>query len=236
MKTYRGVLLTSALFLWLAVVDNVWARAGGGGGGSGRGGILNLIALPFFIIYSAILTHQVRKKSKACKELLARLEKLDPAWGLEAIRHRVNEVFFKVQQAWMERNQELAKDSMSDAIFQKHKLQTDQMIEQHRKNVLENINLTQVDIVDVEDFLDNRKDRFWARLEGSMVDYTIDDTNNRVVSGNKTKAESFTELWKFVRAGNTWMLDEIDQKVSLSDLKSFEARTDSSVPLDSGEK
>jgi len=125
---------------------------------------------------------------------------------------------------------------MSDAIFQKHKLETDQMIEQHRKNVLENINLTQVDIVDVEDFLDNRKDRFWARLEGSMVDYTIDDTSNRVVSGNKTKAESFTELWKFVRAGNTWMLDEIDQKVSLSDLKSFEARTDSPVPLDSGEK
>ncbi len=232
-KTYRGALLTLVIFLWLAIVENAWARAGGGGGG-GRGGILSLIALPFFIIYSAILTHQVRKKSKACRELLARLEKLDPAWDADAIGHRVNEVFFKVQQAWMARDQTLAKDCMSDAIFQKHKLQTDHLIEEHRKNVLENINLTQVNIVDVEDFVDNRKDRFWAELEGSMIDYTIDDTNDRLVSGNSIKAESFTELWKFVRAGNRWVLDEIDQKVSLSDLKSFEARTENPGSLGSG--
>jgi hypothetical protein len=123
---------------------------------------------------------------------------------------------------------------MSDAIFQKHKLQTDHLIEEHHKNMLENINLAQVDIVDVEDFVDNRKDRFCAHLEGSMIDYTIDDTNNRVVSGNNTKAESFTELWRFVRSGNTWVLDEIDQKVSLSDLKGFEAKSDSATSVDSG--
>ena len=227
MKTYRSTLVTFAVFLWLAAVESAWARAGGGGGGSGRGGWGSIIALPFLIIYSAIVTHQVRKKSQACKELPARLEKLDPAWDIDAIRHRINEVFFKVQQAWMARDQNLAKDCMSDAIFQKHKLQTDHLIEEHRKNMLENINLTQVDTVDVEDFVDNRKDRFWAHIEGSMIDYTIDDTSNRVVSGNNTKAESFAELWKSVRAGNTWVLDEIDQKVSLSDLKGFEARTDS---------
>jgi predicted lipid-binding transport protein (Tim44 family) len=227
MKTYRSTLVTFAVFLWLAAVESAWARAGGGGGGSGRGGWGSIIALPFLIIYSAIVTHQVRKKSQACKELLARLEKLDPAWDIGAIRHRINEVFFKVQQAWLARDQNLAKDCMSDAIFQKHKLQTDHLIEEHHKNMLENINLAQVDIVDVEDFVDNRKDRFWAHIEGSMIDYTIDDTNNRIVSGNNTKTESFTELWKFIRVANTWVLDEIDQKVSLSDLKGFEARTDS---------
>jgi len=234
MKTYRSPLTALALVLWLATVDSAWARAGGGGGGSGKGGILSLIALPFFIIYSAIITHQVRKKSKACKELLARLEKLDPAWDIDAIRHRINEVFSKVQQAWMARDQNLAKNCMSDAIFQKHKLQSDHLIEEHHKNMLENINLTQADIVDVEDFRDNKKDRFWAHIEGSMIDYTIDDTNNRVVSGNSKKAETFAELWKFVRIGNTWVLDEIDQSVSLSDLKGFEAKSDSAASVDSG--
>jgi hypothetical protein len=67
-----------------------------------------------------------------------------------------------------------------------------------------------------------------------MIDYTIDDTNNRLVSGDSTKAESFTELWKFVRIGNTWVLDEIDQNVSLSDLKGFMAKTDSAASVNSG--
>jgi hypothetical protein len=207
--------------------ETCWARAGGGGGGGGgKGGWLNIILLPFLIVYSAILTYQVRAKSAACKDLLARLEKLDPAWDLDSIRHRVDEVFFKVQQAWMERNQDLAKDYMSSALYQKHKLQTDQLIAQNRKNVLENINLIEVRIVDVEDFVDNKKDRFWAHIEGSMIDYTIDDTTDRVLSGDRSKAESFTELWKFVRAANTWVLDEIDQKVSISDLSRFEAQSE----------
>ncbi|MEY2509355.1 MAG: hypothetical protein QOE26_118 [Verrucomicrobiota bacterium] len=67
-----------------------------------------------------------------------------------------------------------------------------------------------------------------------MIDYTIDDTNNRLVSGDSTKAESFTELWKFVRIGNTWVLDEIDQNVSSSDLKGFMAKTDSAASVNSG--
>src|ERR1700750_1596342 len=141
--------------------ETCWARAGGGGGGGGKGSWVNIFVLPFFIIYSAVLTYQVKSKSEACKNLLARLEKLDPAWDLDRIRHRVDEVFFKVQQAWMERNQDLAKDCMSSALYQKHKLQTDQLLAQKRKNVLENINLMEVRIVDVEDFVDNKKDLFW---------------------------------------------------------------------------
>ena len=57
MKTYRSTLVTFAVFLWLAAVESAWARAGGGGGGSGRGSWVSIIALPFFIIYSAIVTH-----------------------------------------------------------------------------------------------------------------------------------------------------------------------------------
>lgn len=210
--------------LLLLAPEVALARAGGGGG-HGKGSWLNIILLPVLLIYSAILTHQVRKKGKACKVLLARLEKLDPAWDLDAIRRRISQVFFKVQQAWMERDQNVARDCMSDAIFEKHKMQTDQLISQHRKNILENINLIETEVVDVEDFADNKKDKFWVDLKGSMIDYTVDDTTGSIVSG-KREAESFTELWKFIRTGDTWVLDGIDQKVSLSDLRDFKATTD----------
>jgi predicted lipid-binding transport protein (Tim44 family) len=205
------------------------ARAGGGGGGGGgRGGWVSIIALPFMLIYAAIVTLKVREKSQACKELLAKLQKLDPAWDLDAIRRRVTEVFFKVQEAWVERDQNLAKDCMSQAIFHKHKMQTDQMIAQHRRNVLEDINLIETEIVDVQDFADNKRDRFWVYVKGEMRDFMADDRTRDIVSGNEDK-EKFTELWKFIRAGDTWVLDEIDQKVSLFDLKGFKASTESPV-------
>jgi hypothetical protein len=226
-----ALLLIIAAFLILAP-EIALARAGGGGGGfsggshSKGGGWLNLIALPIVLIYSAIVTLKVREKSQACKELLARLEKLDPVWNLDAIRRRVNEVFFKVQEAWVERDQTLAKDCMSQAIFNKHKMQTDQMIAEHRRNVLEDINLIETEIVDVQDFADNKRDQFWVYVKGEMRDFMADDRTRDIVSGNEDK-EKFTELWKFIRAGDTWVLDEIDQKVSLFDLKGFKATTES---------
>ena len=228
MKTLRCATITAALCFWLAALETAWARAGGGGGGShGRGGWLNLIVLPIMLLYSAIITLKVREKSQACKELLTRLEKQDPVWDLEAIRRRVSQVFFKVQEAWMERDQNLAKDCMSKAIFDKHKMQTDQLIAEHRRNVLEDINLAEIEIVDVEDFADNKRDRFWVYFKGSMKDFMADDRTRDIVSG-KDSQEGFTELWKFIREGDTWVLDEIDQKVSLFDLKGFKATTDSS--------
>ena len=92
-----SVLITGLLLL---APEMALARAGGGGG-HGKGSWLNIILLPILLIYSAIITHRVRQKSKACKELLARLEKQDPIWNLDTIRRRITQVFFKVQQAWM---------------------------------------------------------------------------------------------------------------------------------------
>ena len=56
-----------------------------------------------------------------------------------------------------------------------------------------------------------------------MIDYAIDTTNNEVVSGDPNEAEHFCELWKYVRRNNNWVLDEIDQKVDISDLTGFES-------------
>jgi hypothetical protein len=222
-----SIIVTVGALLWCAS-EVALARAGGGGGGHGRGGWVNLIVLPIMLIYSAIITLKVREKSQDCKELLAKLQKLDPVWDLDAIRRRVSEVFFKVQEAWMERDQNRAKDCMSKTIFDKHKMQTDELIAQHRRNVLEDINLIETEIVDVEDFADNKRDRFWVYLKGSMKDFMADDRTRDIVSG-KDSSEKFTELWKFTREGDTWVLDEIDQTVSLFDLRGFKATTDSSA-------
>lgn len=195
----------------------VWARAGGGGGSRG-GGLLTVILLPLLLIYSAIITWQMRRKHSEAQRLLLEIRKQDRSWDPQLIRSRVEMAYFKVQEAWMERNQELAREYVSDRLYEKHKAQTDLMLRQHRQNRLENIQLESVKIVQVADYTDDSQDSLWVCIEGAMIDYIVDDRDQRVLSGDANQSTRFKELWKFVRGPREWVLDEIDPSVSLSDL------------------
>ena len=233
-RSLSFALFVVAILLILVIpLDEVSARAGGGGGGGGGGigggggggrvGIIAILLLPLFFIYSAIITYLVAKRNKESKSLLDQLAKKDSSWSLDKIRSQIKISFFKIQEAWMERDQDIAKDFMSEKLYQKHKAQTDEMILKNRKNILEGIKLRELKIVEVADYEDDSRDRIWVYIKGSMIDYAIDTTNNKVVSGDPNEAEHFCELWKYVRRNNNWVLDEIDQKVDISDLKGFES-------------
>jgi len=222
-------------FFWLGVLvmaivlvpAEAWARAGGGGGGGGgKGGIVNLILLPLCIAYSLFVSYLVFRKHKQSQQALERASE-DHFWDPDSLKDRVKQVFFKVQEAWMARDQRIAKDCLSDKLFQDHKRQTDLMLQNHTKNMLQDIHLKRARIVEVLDYDDNSKDQFWVHIEGSMIDYTINDKTGDVVSGRKNKSEPFKELWKFVREDHGWVLDEIDSSVHATDLLGMNSVTES---------
>jgi len=222
LKKYSSVLLLCVLAISIVYLmpENAFARAGGGGGGGKGGGIITIILLPFFIVYSAILTRLVRKKNQESKKLLAKIEALDNSWDLNRIKARIEIAFFKIQEAWMARDQDIAKDYMSERLYNKHKAQTDQMIKENRKNNLERINLTEAKVVEVVDYVDDSKDSLWVYIEGSMIDYIVNSETGEHISGEKDEAEDFSELWKFMKNNsNEWVLDEIDQSAGFFDLK-----------------
>lgn len=217
-----GTLVISAWF----IAEDAYARAGGGssGGGSNRGGgIAQLLAYAAAAIWSVVLAYIVHRKNRQCKILLEKISKQDEAWSPAAIKARIEETYFMVQQAWKERNQDLARQYMSDRLYQKHKLQTDNMLRDGHKPMMFAINLKKASIVEILDFEDNSKDQFCAHIEGSMTDYVINERTKEHVSGDANNA-SFKELWRFIRSGNTWVLDEIDQSVSASELLNMVAR------------
>jgi hypothetical protein len=221
------ILLVVIALMEACFASEAWARAGGGGGGgSGKGGVINLILYPLFIGYSLFVSYLVFKKNRESQQALERA-KVDQAWDPESIKDRIRDVFYKVQEAWMARDQRIAKKCLSPRLFDDHKRQTDEMLMNHTKNVLEDIHLNRARIVEVLDYDDNSKDQFWVHIEGSMIDYTINDKTGDVVKGNRKKAESFKELWKFVRADHGWVLDEIDSSVQLTDLLSMNSITES---------
>ena len=232
MTRHNKIISLVATILLLTITDYCFARAGGGGGtGGGSGGgilttILAFILAPFFIIYSAIVSVKLERRRNKIKHLTEELAKGDKMWNYRNLMATVEQVFFKVQKAWMERNQDLAKEVMSDRIYQKHKLQTDEMITNGTKNMLAKINMAEIMIISVEDYKDNSEDTFSVYIKGSMIDYTIDDKTNTLISGDNSKPEDFKEIWTFIRDKNKWILDEIDQNVTIGDINKSKAITE----------
>jgi len=212
-----GLFLSLLTFLF---VSDAFARAGGGGG-HGGGGIAYIVLLPYLIVHSIIVTHLVIKKHKQCQDLMDKLKKINGIWDGDAIQGRIEEAYFKVQDAWTNRDQTIAQSYMSKRLFAKHKIQTDQMIADHKRNVLDRINLTEAKIIEVADYKDESKDKIWVYIKQSMIDYMIDDETKNVVSGDSSKPEVSAELWKFVRENKEWVLDEIDQNATIKEMNSL---------------
>ncbi len=163
----------------------------------------------------------IHKKKKESKKLIKELEKFDSSWNYKELRSIVKETFYKVQNAWADRNQDLAKKYMSERLYELHKGKTDWMIVRHEKNILKRIKLIDAKPVGVEDYKDNDKDVVWFYIKGSMIDYIVDDRTMKMISGSKLRS-NFVEYWKFTRKGCTWVLDEIRQVEDIQGINFFD--------------
>jgi predicted lipid-binding transport protein (Tim44 family) len=127
---------------------------------------------------------------------LTAIKQRDPNFDERAFLDRAQTAFFKLQQAWNARDQDIARDVMSDALYERHKMQTDQLIAAHQTDVLENIVIGSARIVDVRAGMPF--DSIVVAMTASMTDYTIDDRTKQVVSGDRYQ-QTFTEYWTFIR-------------------------------------
>lgn len=214
--------------IFMFAPDEALARAGGAIGKKGGSWWTLIIFGPFMLISAALLSYHLSKKKAQSKAILSKIQQIDTVWNTDSIKARVEETFFKVQSAWMEKNQDIAKDYVTTRLYTKHKLQTDQLLKLGRTNIMENISLSSISIVEVTDFNDDAKDAFVVYIQGSMIDYVIDDVSHKVIEGVKESTD-FSELWKFKRINNNWYLDEIDSDVSISDIKELASFTESNV-------
>ncbi|HXW77811.1 MAG TPA: Tim44-like domain-containing protein, partial [Candidatus Eremiobacteraceae bacterium] len=127
---------------------------------------------------------------------LAAIKAKDPGFDEAAFLDRAQTSFFKVQQAWTQRNQDMARDCMSDALYERHKMQTDQLIANHQIDVLENIVIGHARVVKAA--TGSSYDSITVAFTASMTDYTIDEQTKKVVGGNQFQ-QTFTEYWTFIR-------------------------------------
>ena len=134
--------------------------------------------------------------TEAVRSGLAALTARDPNFNQQVFLDRAQTTFFVLQNAWMARNLEPARIYLSDAIYQRWKLQVDQFIALHKRDVMEDLAVNGCAIAKVGG--DPNFDSITVRFDAIAADYEVDDAN-KIVSGDKVQ-RPFTEFWTFIRS------------------------------------
>lgn len=224
------------------------ARAGGGGsggsgGGSGGGGgshhagttggysgrsnpISSIINIGMFLCISSagVIVYKVRISKKKLKSVsvIKQLSKNDFNWDYNEMKNDIEEAFYNIQNAWMERNQDLAKEYMSEKLYIRHKSKTEWMKVRKEKNILKNVKLLRAIPISVKDKEGLEEDAVWVYIKAKSKDYIINEESGDLISGNKYKTVTFEEYWKFIRNNRRWILDEIRQIEDVDNLDFFD--------------
>lgn len=158
---------------------------------------------------------RVHVRGARARRTMEKLAAADPTWDFADYRRTVRHIFYTVQQAWMERDQDIARDCLSRSLYDQYHTKSEWMALRHEKNILRNIRLLEAMPVDVEDDAGEQNDRMWVYIHARMVDYTVDDRTMELKSGDRLP-HGFVEYWKIIREDGRWVLDEIRQKDELN--------------------
>ncbi|GAA0075685.1 Tim44-like domain-containing protein [Clostridium sp. CTA-5] len=236
-RNFIKKILVSLLMIFVFDGSTIaFARAGGGGhsssshssssnsSSSGSGNLLELIGIFIVLlcIFSAVkfVFKLILDKRKAKSiSVIKELSQNDNDWDYNNMKKDIEEAFYKVQAAWMERNQDLAREYMSDKLYNKHKLETKDMRIKKEINILEDMTLLSDAPIGLQDFEGINKDCIWVHIRAKSKDYTVDEKNGKVVEGEPDKIVHFEEYWKFIRNEYRWILDEIRQTDDIRTLK-----------------
>ncbi len=130
---------------------------------------------------------------------LAAIKAHDPAFDLEQFTQRAQQVFFTVQQGWVERNPDLSRRVMADGLWQAQRFQVQSYLEAHRRNVVDN--LAVANIWPVAASCSSSTDVVTVRILAACTDYDVDDATGAVVRGD-TEVRSWAEDWTFQRSSS----------------------------------
>jgi len=185
-----------------------------GGGGSGSAGGVSLTFFILLAVVGAILVWRGLARRKSTRTVagdgdtpppvdtavvetgIQALQARDPNFNAQVFIDRAQMTFFVLQNAWMARNLEPARIYLSDAIYHRWKLQVEQFVTMHKRDVLEDLAVNGCAIARVAG--DANFDSITVRFDAIAAAYEVDDAG-KVVSGDRT-VRPFTEYWTFIRS------------------------------------
>lgn len=189
------VVVAGGIVLFARHASSMSGAGAGGGAYAGR-----LVGNPF-----------ARRRRAQQVETAARTAD-DGYWDPDELKRRVHECFYPIQWSWEKRDVESSRPFVSDALYERHKLQLDGLERQFRRNRIADLALHEVELVRMHNVTDDSEDRFVAYVGCSARDWVEDVRTGQVVNGNAAAPTYFQQYWSFSRHPEYgWVLDEIQQ-------------------------
>ncbi len=177
----------SGAYLMILIVVGIWAGW----------------AAAFFGVWD-----RLAKRSKEAKGIIEQAGSLDSAWNEAALMQHAQQAFLQYQYDWStDARQNIS--TYTTPWFNHHtSLMLDALKELGRTNIMADVHIKQSLIVAAHDSQDDNEDTFTAAFEASANDQLVGD-NGTVLFADK---RPFIEYWKFIRSGNTWLIESITQQ------------------------
>lgn len=193
-------------------------------GGSASVNVFGLYFAVFFMLTVAgVMVWRFVKSKKEDKvapkqrhgELLAAATG-DPIWDENFLKNYASSLFIKYQSDWSSFNVNNMATYLSPSYNQHMTLVLTALQLAGRQNVVNNVTVDSVYIEDIKDNADNSRDAFSARISFTVDDVILDTRTNNELS---RKHLSGSEVYRFIRSGDSWLLDGIGQLTESATMK-----------------
>jgi predicted lipid-binding transport protein (Tim44 family) len=128
---------------------------------------------------------------------MAAIKAEDPNFDPEAFRARAQQAFSALEQAWQDRDLASSRPFMSPGLYLGWSSQVQQLIELHKKNVLDGLRVDGIDVVKVVH--GRALDDVTVRMTATCADYEVDERSGRMIFGSRSPSQ-FVEYWTFQRS------------------------------------
>jgi predicted lipid-binding transport protein (Tim44 family) len=134
---------------------------------------------------------------------------MDPAFDPSRFADWARTQFAGVQGAVAARDVAPVRERLAPEMFGVLLTQIEELKAARRRNVLERIELGRAEVT--EAWQEKGQDYVTVYFEGSMLDYSVDESSGAVVVGSKTEPARVEEFWTFTRpvGPNPWKLSAI---------------------------
>lgn len=137
------------------------------------------------------------------------IRQTEPDFDPERFKEIAQDVFFRIQAAWMRRDLMPVLGLIGDQLKTEYLATMDELKQKGHINKLENIAVRRIEIVDAG--VQGNEVYITLLFMANLLDYTVAESSGEIVSGSNTEPVKFEERWTFARPlnGTSWKLEAV---------------------------